>query len=114
MNLFLYPSYLYYYFYITNFINHDITRFIKFASGVYGRHFMRFLDIGEMRTTTTVDTYLHPNDYAFSIHTNTPLENILYSSYSSKTTSTTNNIAHIISVDHDMKASKYNTILYIK
>jgi hypothetical protein len=65
---------------------------------------MRFLDIGQMRSTTTVDTYLHPNDYAFSIHTNTPLENILYSSYSSKTTSTTNNIAHIISVDHDMKA----------
>ncbi|ORY06682.1 alpha/beta-hydrolase, partial [Neocallimastix californiae] len=82
----------------------NIAKFIKFASGVYGRHFMRFLDIGEMRTTTTVDTYLHPNDYAFSIHTNTPLENILYSSYSSKTTSTTNNIAHIISVDHDMKA----------
>ncbi|ORX51771.1 alpha/beta-hydrolase [Piromyces finnis] len=83
---------------------HNIAKFIKFASGVYGRHFMRFLDIGGMRTTTTVDTYLHPNDYAFSIHTNTPLENILYSSYSSKTTSTTNNIAHIISVDHDMKA----------
>jgi len=82
----------------------NISKFIKFASGVYGRHFMRVLDIGDMRTTTTVDTYLHPNDYAFSIHTNTPLENILYSSYSSKTTSTTNNIAHIISVDHDMKA----------
>eukprot|EP00833_Pecoramyces_ruminatium_P003554 jgi/Orpsp1_1/1177586/evm.model.c7180000062028.1 len=82
----------------------NITKFIRFASGVYGRHFMRFLDIGEMRETTTVDTYLHPNDYAFSIHTKTPLENILYSSYSSKTTSTTNNIAHIISVDHDMKA----------
>lgn len=58
----------------------NIERYIRFASGSYGRQFMQLLGIGRVRELETSDES-HPDDhYAFSLHTGIPLNCIVLSS----------------------------------
>ncbi|KAJ1551381.1 hypothetical protein HK096_000339 [Nowakowskiella sp. JEL0078] len=59
----------------------NFERYVKFASGSYGRHFMKVFGIGRVREISSNDPNHHANHYAFSIHTGIPLNCIASSSY---------------------------------
>ncbi|KAJ3120694.1 hypothetical protein HK098_004414 [Nowakowskiella sp. JEL0407] len=59
----------------------NFNRYVRFASGSYGRHFMNVFNIGRVREIYTNDPLHHPNHYAFHMHTGISIDCIVSSSY---------------------------------
>lgn len=92
-----------------------IYRFMRYSSAAYGSHFLKIFGPG---TWEEGDPGLvhHPNHYAFSQHTATPLESIIFSSFSSVSSTFSSGVAgflqpatlhplvHYVAVDHGMHA----------
>ncbi|KAI9291100.1 alpha/beta-hydrolase [Neoconidiobolus thromboides FSU 785] len=75
-----------------------IYRFMRYSSAAYGSHFMRILGIGTWEENDFQNlNNIHINHYAFARHTSTPLESILFSSYSSVSSTFNSSHGHLLS-----------------
>ncbi|KAJ3036292.1 hypothetical protein HDV00_002949 [Rhizophlyctis rosea] len=86
----------------------NLDRYIRFATGAYGRHFMRAIGVGRLLDVVSQDPHHPANHYAFSIHTKIPLQSILLSSYTNQdpvfNSAKMQPLGHFVVLDHDAKA----------
>jgi hypothetical protein len=61
-------------------------RYVQFAVGAYGSHFLKIMGIEKPRQTRFSDLDEHHNHYSLANHTDIPVENIINSSYDALST----------------------------
>ncbi|KAJ3104281.1 hypothetical protein HK100_004081 [Physocladia obscura] len=64
----------------------NFERYCRFSSASYGAEFMKLMGVGKLRDIHSTDDSIHANHFAFSIHADIPVNDILHSSFMSDTT----------------------------
>jgi hypothetical protein len=81
-------------------------RFVDFAVGVYGSHFLTMLGINKKMDPKVENGNHHPNHKTLAAYTNIPLENVITSSFDPKNPLFSSKLlapAHFLVVDNNAK-----------